>query len=200
MQRAIMGDCVAWNPEIAPQANRDKHHGPHGQALGMDHVKGLPQLRHIVIGIDYDSCADAHCHDDQTYAKDRVNLTDDFVDGQEGRHQIIQQDHHQPEGGIQCLGRQHADQRSGTKGEVGTHQNQQDDREDSHDDRHDLAHVDSNDFGNGCAIVALAHHTGQKIMDTAAQNSTKNDLQVDPRPPACTGQCAINGAQTSNVQ
>ena len=76
----------------------DKHHGPHRQSFGMYHgERGGCQLGQLIGGVDQDRPRDPQRHDDQADAENRVDLSDDLVDGEKRCQQIVDQDDCQPE-------------------------------------------------------------------------------------------------------
>ena len=57
----------------------------------------IPDLGNGVLRLDKDAHGHADGHDDQADTKDRINLTDDLVNGNKGGDEIIHQDDDQPE-------------------------------------------------------------------------------------------------------
>ena len=186
----------------------DKHHGPFGQAFGVDDAHGLPQLGHAVLRLEDQHACNAHCHDDEADTKKRIHLANDLIHRQEGRQQVVKQHQNQPEGSGQhhrgqrrtkALANELANQPGGTHRKVDAHHHQQDHRKDSHDELHHFAQVHAHNLRDGRAVVAFTHHTRQKVMDTATQDGSEHNPQVDHGPPAGTGQRTIDGPQSGDV-
>ena len=54
--------------------------------------------------------------------------------------------------------------------------------------------------GDRGALVTLAEHTGEVIVDSTGENGTEGDPQEHNRTPQSTAQSAEDGTQASNVQ
>ena len=152
--------------------------------------------------------ADGHtdCHEDQADPEDRIDLTDDLVDGNECCDEIIGQDDRQPDGrggqgAAHTFFRQELDQkacRADCK-DCADH-DQQDHGKDTHDVFHRRAEVGAGDLGNRGASVSLRQHTGEIVVHTACKDGAEGDPQKDDRAP----QSALHGtedrSQSGDVQ
>jgi len=183
----------------------DEHEAPDGSALRMHIGEVVPNLGdHITLGED--THGHTNSHDDQADAEHGIDLTDDLVDGQEGGDEIVHQNQHQPEQlvgedtGAAAVGEQELDQTSRAHGEHGTDHDQQHNAEHTHDVLHSAAQVDAGDLGDRGALVTLAEHTGEVIVDSTGENGTEGDPQEHNRTPQSTAQSAEDGTQASNVQ
>ena len=165
-----------------------------------------PDLGDGVGRVGKDAEDNAHSHDDQADAEHGVDLTDDGIDGDKGGDEVIHQNDDQPEqGGGQQTGHaavlaQGNDQAGRAHCEHGTDHDQQHNREHTHDVLHDRSKVSAGDLSDGCAIVALAHHTGEVVMHTTCKDGAEGDPQEHHGTPQSTLQCTKDGAQTCNVQ
>ena len=165
-----------------------------------------PQFGDGVSGVGEDTNDNAHSHDDQADAEHGVDLADDGINGDKGCDEVVHQNDDQPEqGGGQHTGHtavlaQGNDQAGRADCEHGTNHDQQHDREHTHDVLHDRSEVTAGDLSDGCAIVALAHHTGEVVMHTACKDGAEGDPQEHHGAPQSTLQCTEDGTQTCNVQ
>ena len=183
----------------------DEHEAPDGGALGMHVGEVVPDLGdHIALGEDADG--HAHSHDDQADAEDGIDLADDLIDGQEGGDEVVDQDQHQPEqlagedAGAVAVGEQQLDQTCRAHGEHGAHHDQQDHAEHAHHVLHGAAQIDAGNLRDGSALVALAEHAGEVIVDSACENGAEGDPQEHHGAPQSTAQCTEDGAQACDVQ
>ena len=165
----------------------------------------IPDLRNGVLRLDKDAHGHADGHDDQADTKDRINLTDDLVNGNKGGDEIIHQDDNQPEqsggdnaGGAAVL-EQGDDQAGRTHGEHGAHHDQQHHAEHTHDVLQ-AAQVDTGDLGDGSAVVALAHHAGEVVMHCTGKDRTKGDPQEHDGAPQSALHSAEDGTEARDVQ
>ena len=79
--------------------NGDEHEAPDRSSGGMHAAEVLPDLGDGVSGVGEDTKDNADSHDDQADAEDGVDLTDDSINGNEGRDEVVDQDDDQPEQG-----------------------------------------------------------------------------------------------------
>ena len=166
----------------------------------------IPDLGDGVLRLDKDAHGNAHGHDDQANAEQRIDLADNLVDGNKGGDEIIHQNDDQPEqgggnnaGGAAVLEQGH-DQARRTHGEHGAHHDQQHHAEHAHDVLHEAAQVDTGNLGNGSAVVALAHHAGEIVMHSTGKDRTKGDPQEHDGAPQSTLHCAEDGTKARDVQ
>ena len=166
----------------------------------------IPQFGDGVGGVGEDAKDNAHCHDDQADAEDRVDLADDGINGNKGRDEVIDQDDDQPEQGggehtahPAVLAQGH-DQASRADCEHRAHHDQQHDREHTHDVLHHRSQILAGNFCDGSAFVALAHHTGEVVVDAACKDGAEGDPQEHHRAPQSTLQCTKDGAEARDVQ
>ena len=186
--------------------NGDEHKAPNGSAFGVHIVEVGPDLGNVVLGMSKDTNGNAHSHDDQADTENRVNLTDDLINGQESGDEVIDQNQNQPEQRLRkhaaCTGvlAQGHDQACGANGEHSTNHNQQHNAEHTHNILHHTAKVDAGDLRDGSAVVTLAHHAGKEVMHSTGKNGAESDPQEYHRSPQSTLQCAENGAKAGNIQ
>ena len=183
----------------------DEHEAPDGSALRMHIGEVVPDLGdHITLGED--THGHTNSHDNQADAEHGIDLTDDLINGQEGGDEVVHKDQHQPEQlvgedtGAAAVGEQELDQTSRAHGEHGTDHDQQHNAEHTHDILHGAAQVDAGDLGDRGALVTLAEHTGEVIVDSTGENGTESDPQEHNRTPQSAAQSAKDGTQASNVQ
>ena len=166
----------------------------------------LPDLGDGVGGVGEDAKDNADGHDDQADAEDGVDLTDDGVDGDEGRNEVVDQNDDQPEQGSgQNTGHtavlaQGDDQAGRADCKHGTDHDQQHDGEHTHDVLHHRAEVFAGDLCDRAAVITLAHHAGEVVVDTTCKDGTEGDPQEHHRAPQSTLQCAEDGAEARDVQ
>ena len=133
-------------------------------------------------------------------------IADDLVDGQEGGDEVIDQHDDQPEqrGGDDTVGaavlEQGDDQAGRANSKHRTHHNQQHHAEHTHDVLHEAAQIDAGDLGDGGTVVALAHHTGEIVVDAASEDGAEGDPQEHDGAPQSTLQSAEDGTEARNVQ
>ena len=184
----------------------DEHERPDGGAGGMHAAEVAPDLRDGVVGIDENADGNAYRHDNQADTEDGVHLTDDLVNGEERGDKVVDQDDDEPEqsGGQNSLHavllEQRDDQSGRTHGEHGAHHHQQHHAEHAHDVLHGAAQIDAGNLGDGLAVVALAHHAGEEVVDAAGQKSAEGDPQEYDGSPQSALKRAENGAQACDVQ
>ncbi|CCY05958.1 unknown [Eggerthella sp. CAG:1427] len=184
----------------------DEHEAPHGGSAGMHGAEVVPQLGNGVLRLDKDTDDHAHRHNDQADTKQGINLADDLVDGQEGGDEVIDQHDNQPEqrGGDDTVGaavlEQGDDQAGRANSKHRTHHNQQHHAEHTHDVLHEAAQIDAGDLGDGGTVVALAHHTGEIVVDAASEDGAEGDPQEHDGAPQSTLQSAEDGTEARNVQ
>ena len=77
------------------------------------------EFGHDIASAEEQDSGDADRHDDQRTAEERIDLANNLIDRQEGGNEIVKQNHSKPEGGVQRLGSQLADQRGWSEGKVG---------------------------------------------------------------------------------
>ena len=82
--------------------------------------------------MDIEHHKDAHCHKQQSYGKQGIYLSDDFIDRQQCGENIIDEYDNDPEGGIEAVGSELCQQSGRTCHKDGTYQNHQDDGEAAH--------------------------------------------------------------------
>ena len=128
---------------------------------------GQGDFRNVITAQD-DGSSYAQGHDDEADTEYRINLADDLVDGNKGCDEIINQDHCQPEFGIQYIRGQHGKQVGRSCGEAYAYQYQKDNGEYTHDLFHGIAQICTCELGYAGALVAHGHHTHHVVMDTSA--------------------------------
>ena len=184
----------------------DEHEAPDRGARRMHAAEMIPQFRDGVSGVGEDTEDNAHSHDDQADAEHGVDLTDDGVNGNESRDEVVDQNDDQPEQG----GGEHAahatvlaqghDQAGRADCEHGTDHDQQHHGEHTHDVLHHGSQILTGNLSDGSALIALAHHTGEVIVDATCKDGTKGDPQEHHGAPQSTLQCTEDGAEARNVQ
>ncbi len=153
-----------------------------------------------------DTNRDTNRHDDQADTEYRVDLTDDLVDGNERRDEVVAEDDGQPDrrlserAGDTFLGEQLHDQACRADCEDGTNHDQQNDREDTHDGLHDRAKVDADDLGDRSAVVALGEHACKVVMHRTCKDGSESDPQENDRAPLSTLHGAEDRAKACDVQ
>ena len=166
----------------------------------------IPQLRDGVLGLGKDADDHAHGHHNQADAEHRVNLADDLIHGQEGCDEIVGQNDNQPEqgGGNHTAGaailEQGHNQAGRANGKHGAHHNQQHHAEHAHHILHEAAQIDAGDFGDGSAVVPLAHHAGEIVVHAAGKDGAEGDPQEHNGPPQSALQRAEDGAKARDIQ
>ena len=184
----------------------DEHEAPDRSSGGMHAAEVLPDLGDGVGGVGEDAKDNADGHDDQADAEDGVDLTDDGVDGDEGRDEVVDQDDDQPEQGSgQNTGHtavlaQGDDQAGRADCEHSTDHDQQHDGEHTHDVLHHRAEVFAGDLCDRAAVITLAHHAGEVVVDATCKDGAEGDPQEYHRAPQSTLQCAEDGAEARDVQ
>ena len=75
---------------------------------------------------------DAHRHKEQGNGKERINLTDNLIDGHQGRQYIIKEDDDNPEIGVHPVGSHTGNQLGRATHEDRSHENHQNHSKDGH--------------------------------------------------------------------
>lgn len=115
-----------------------------GQVIGMHRHQGSSgELGHIGAVKDHRCPGDPQPHNDQGYAKHRVELTGNFIDGQERGNHVVDHDRHQPEHGAQHLRSQSGQKAGRSNGEIDARRYQQHNGEHAHYKGDHLSHVKS---------------------------------------------------------
>ena len=160
-------------------------------------------------GVALGDGADAHAdgHDDQADAKDGIQFADDFVNGQEGGDEEVDEDDGQPEvlvgqdASAAAIAAAQVSQQAGrADGEHNAHHEQQHGGEHTHNLLHDVAHVHTGQLRNAEALVTHGHEAGSEVMNTAGENGTEGDPQEHAGAPHCAAHSTPDGAQACNVQ
>ena len=184
----------------------DEHEAPDGSSGGVHVVEVGPDLRNHKLGLGDDAEAHAHSHDDKADAEDGVNLTDDLIDGDKGCDEVVDQNDNEPEqrGGenaaVAAVLEQGDQQSGGAHGKHRAHHDQQHHGEHTHDVLHHGAQVLAGNLGNGGAVVALAHHAGEVVVDAAGKDGAEGNPQEHHRSPQSALHGAEDGAEAGDVQ
>ena len=168
MQRAISGDWVEWKPEIAPQATVMNMIGQIGVPFGCMLVKLISRNG---ISLRKEHGPNTNSHKDQAETKERMELTDDLINRQEGCNEVVDQQDNQPE--VEALGRDLGQKASRARRESNTDEDQEDNGESTHDMSHGIAEVLPYDFGNGGTIISFRQQPRNKVVDTACKTVPK---------------------------
>ena len=186
--------------------NGDEHEAPHRGARGMHGAEVVPDLGDGVLRLGEDADGNTDGHDDQADTEQGVNLTDDLIDGNESRDEVVDKNDNQPEQGrgddalVAAVLEQGDNQTGRANRKDRTDHNEQHHAEHAHDVLHRAAQIDTGDLGDGSAFVTLAHHTGEIVVDRTGKNRTEGDPQENHRAPQSAAQSAEDRAETRDVQ
>ncbi len=169
-------------------------------------VQMAPNFRNLKLRFYYNANAYAQRHYNEANAEERINLPDNFVNGQKCCQEVIRHDDAEPKRnvcqnpGYAALLKQCDNQPGRPYGKHRANHYEQHHGKDTHQIFHPVAKVDPGDFRNGCAVVPLAGHTGEIVVDTARENCAERNPQKNDRPPKGTLHGTENRPQPSYVQ
>ena len=170
-------------------------------------VEMREQLRDVLSAEDQRPAADTKRHHNQRNTENRIDLSDDLVDGDKGRDEVVDQDHCQPEGRIDQdaglhagIGEQRLQKACRADREDRAGHNQKDDTEDTHDVLHHRTEQSSGYLGDRRTVLTLGHHPGQIIVYAAGKDGSEGNPEEDNRSPHRTGDGAEDRSQTGNIQ
>ena len=186
--------------------NGDEHEAPHRGARGMHGAEVVPDLGDGVLRLGEDADGNTDGHDDQADTEQGVNLTDDLIDGNESRDEVVDKNDNQPEQGrgddalVAAVLEQGDNQTGRANRKDRTDHNEQHHAEHAHDVLHCAAQIDTGDLGDGSAFITLAHHTGEIVVNRTGKNRTEGDPQEHDGTPQSTLQGTEDGAEARDVQ
>ena len=185
--------------------DRDEHKAPDRCARRMHAAEIVPDFRDLVaVHRKTDGYADSH--DDQADTENRINLSDNLIDGNECRNEVINQNDCKPHGSLRersghAFLRQKLDKKSGrADSKDGTDHDQKDNGEDTHNSLHRRSKIRTGDLRDRCTSVSLGKHTGKVVMDSAGKNCTECDPQEYDRSPQCALHRSEDRAEACDIQ
>ena len=187
MQRAIIGDCVAWNPEIAPQAIDTNIMGKVGQ-FGQG---GMMPEKHG----EYSDSHEYQCDGEQ-----RIDLADDLVDRQQRGQYVIDEYDGRPERQIETVRRQLGEQAGRSGHEYGADQYHQQHREDPHELLEPASEESADRLGQAFSVVAERDHAREKIVHGSGEDTAQYDPQVGSRAELGSHDRSEYGTEARDIQ
>ena len=166
----------------------------------------VPNFGNGVLRLDKDADGNAHSHDDQADAEQGIDFADDLIDRQECGDKVVHQHENQPEqGGSDNAGgaavfEQGHDEAGGADSEHGAHHDKQHHAEHAHDVLHEAAQINAGDLRDRGTAVALTHHAGEVIVNTAGEDGAERNPQKHDGPPQSALKGTKDGAKAGNVQ
>lgn len=150
-------------------SNGDEHDRPNRGSFRM-HVSEADFRNGISLRKEHGP--NTNSHKDQAETKERIELTDDLINRQEGCNEVVDQQDNQPE--VEALGRDLGQKASRARRESNTDEDQEDNGESTHDMSHGIAEVLPYDFGNdGGTIISFRQQPRNKVVDTACKTVPK---------------------------
>ena len=147
-----------------------------------------------------DGAAHAQGHHDEADSEYGVNLADHLVNGHEGGDKVIDQNHGQPEPGVQHIGGQHGQQVGRAGGEAYAHQHQEYDGEYPHYLLHGGSQIGAGQLRYAGSLVAHGHHAHHIVVDAPAEKGSEGDPQEHAGTPAGTCQSAEDRSKAGDVE
>ena len=180
----------------------DEQHGENGEFL-LVVMKVLPvpggQLRDG-IAFDYQGDHQAYSHEQQGKSENRIDFSDNLVDGQQGRQDIIDEDGPNPEPEIEGGGCQAGEDTGGARNKNDSHKHQQHYREHPHQLPCRIPQIDADDFGYAQPVVPHREHAREIVVHRPRKHGSKNDPHERDGPPQRSGNGTEDGTQTGNIQ
>ena len=150
--------------------------------------------------MEHCGAADAEGHDDQADAEEGVQLADDLVDGEHGCQEVVDQNDDGPESDAEGAWRQQGQKAGRPYHEDDADTQQQNDGKDAHQGFHERSQINSDDFGNAGAVVALRKHAAQIIVDCPGEDGAKYDPKIYDRTPNRSGKGAEDRPQSCDIE
>ena len=154
---------------------------------------------------------DSQRHEKQRTAENRIDASDNLIDGQQGRHDIInendaQNDQQQPREIAEDDSRKRrsvdavGDQRSGLREEHRAHEHHQSDRKDAHQLFDAVAQIGADRLRKARAVIAQGDHAGDKVMGRAHENPAERNPEKRHGTVGRAQHGAENRPQTGDIE
>ena len=151
------------------------------------------------IGAEDKDSEQAQHHEDECGAEDGIDLSDDFVDGQQGRDEVVCQNDPDPDRMRNC--RNHSEEDiGGTEKEYGTDDDHKNDAKHADEVPHAVSEVSTGNFGEAQAVVSEDHDSGQKIVHGAHEYSAESNPEEGDGPECGTEDRAEDRAGAGNIE
>ena len=180
--------------------DRDEHQRPDRHLLRAERMQVCKRhVRHrVAADAEQHASHDAERHDDEAGAEQRIETSDQRVNRQQRREEVIEQ--HARQHVLDGDARELRDEAGRACHEDGTDEHEQHDGEHAHDEEHHRPHVVADDLGDALAILAQRDHAGQVVMHAASEDGTKDDPEIDARAPDGAAEGTEDRAEACDVQ
>ena len=167
---------------------RDEHHREDGidLPLTIDQRTGAPQFGQLGTH-DQEVAQDADSHEDETCGKERIDTTDDLIDGAKRSYHIIDEYDANPPIGGDAKARGHVAQQFGrTTDKNGTHKDHQHGNEDTHQATGMTSQEETDDFGQRSTIHSQRNHSCEVIVSGSSEDGTQYYPKIGSSAKLCT--------------
>ncbi len=157
--------------------DRDAHHREYRGvfARGMATEETFGESVGDLHAVYYHIAHDAHGHEEESEAEERVEVADQFVDGEEGGQDVIEEDAGCPERGVEVLRGEGAEEVGRSADEDGDHHHEEHACEDAHHDLDLLAELRTDDFGERFAAEPQGDHARHEVVDGSGEDSAEHN-------------------------
>ena len=153
-----------------------EHHRENGVGVGFGVLvgKAFPHFGEVHFGTEQEGAHHKHRHQQQQYAENGVDASYQLVDGEHGGKHVIHEDYHRPNPYLPA-GRKVVDkQLGGCLNEHSSHQNHQYYSEIAHKLLGAVAEVSAVELGQGAAVVAERHKSGDEVVHRTGEDAAEN--------------------------
>ena len=180
--------------------DRDEHQRPDRHLLRAERMQVRKRhVRHrVAADAEQHANHDAERHDDEAGAENRIEASNQRVNRQQRREEVVEQ--HARQHVLDGDARELCDEADRARHEDSTDEHEQHDRKHAHDEEHHGAHVVADDLRDALAILAQRNHAGQVIMHAACEDGTKDNPEIDARAPDGAAKRTENRAEACDVQ
>ncbi len=150
----------------------DEKKGPDGLVAGVEVNREIKVWQHGVAA-EHKCYCEGYGHNQKQCAEYGVEFTDEFINGQDGCEEVVTEDAGHEDSGLYAG--ESGQQLCGGEYEYNTDQHEQYEREHTHylTSRH--AEVFTDQFGNGCAVVADGEHAAEIVMYCSGEDTADNN-------------------------
>ena len=156
-------------------------------------------LRHLHIA-EHHHRHQPHGHEEKHHGKQRIDVADQFVDGEKRGKQIIHKNHRSPERGVEGFGCKRCNKAGCGDHKHATHQNKQDNGEYTHHLLHARAKFLTHYLRERDAAGPQGNHTRHEIMDCTGENGAQHYPQICGRAIHDAHYRTEDGAETGDVK
>ena len=179
----------------------DEHEGPDRGGIRLRMQVGQADFGNHEAPAGEDNSPDhGHRHQDQQHAENGIQLTDQLIDRQQRRQQVIDQDDHAPDGAVDRSRRKPRQEPRRAGDEHRSAQHQQHDGKHAHDPPGGVSQIIAGQLRDGSALMAGGDHAGHIVVNGAAENRAEHDPQEDHRAEAGAHQRAEDRPCSGDIQ